>query len=113
MFVINEKDVEKGGKVSKWLIGPWNTSIKDLEVGISELNKGDVVKAHFHKKVQEVIYLIDGVLEVEDNDEKQKIFKGTAVYFEPIKFHSFKVLSECAKILAIKSPSLSKDKFYI
>jgi len=113
LFIINENEIEKGDKISKWLIGPWNTHQEGVEFGVAELKKGDFVKAHFHMEVHEILYLIEGVLEIALNDEKKEIGKGTAVYFEPNIVHSFLVLSEYAKIVAVKSPSLAEDKFYI
>ena len=113
MFIIHENDIEKGKKISKWLIGPWNTSIKDVEFGIADLKQGDNVKNHYHKEVQEFLYVIEGELEIQVNNEKKKISKGTLVYFEINEIHSFTVLSKSAKIAAVKSPSRPKDKIYL
>ncbi|NVM04081.1 MAG: cupin domain-containing protein [Candidatus Helarchaeota archaeon] len=113
MFIINEKDVDKGNKISKWLIGPWNASIDEVELGVAEFNKGESFKAHFHLEVQEILYIIEGLIEIIVNDEKLNLSKGTAIYFEPNESHSLKVLSDYAKVLTVKSPSRPKDKFYI
>ena len=113
MFIINEKDVEKGEKISKWLIGPWNTSINEVELGVAEFRKGDSFKPHFHLEVQEILYIIEEQIEINVNNQNQNLNKGTAIYFEPNEAHSLKVLSDYAKVLTIKSPSRPKDKFYI
>ena len=98
MFIIHEDEIDKGTKISRWLIGPWNTTIKNVEFGIADLKKGDIVKPHYHKKVQEFLYIIDGEIEVQINKEKKRIGKGTVVYFEIEEVHSFTVISEFSDI---------------
>jgi len=113
LLIIHESEVEKEGRVSKWLLGPWNSSINEVEFGVAELKSGEEIKAHYHKEVQEFIYLINGELKVNINGETRLIQKGTVVYFEPNETHTWLVLSETAKLVVVKTPSRPKDKFFV
>jgi len=113
LFITHEDEVDRGGRITKWLVGPWNTPMKDVEFGVAELTKDEVVKNHYHEEVHEFLYLIEGKIEVTVNNDKRIVGKGALIYFEPKEVHSLFILSENAKIVAVKTPSRPKDKIYV
>lgn len=70
-------------------------------------------KLHGHEEVNEAIYVISGEINVKQNDTEEILKTGDAVLFEKRKLHTITNDSENdARILTIKQPKKSDDKFY-
>ncbi len=115
MELVHESEVEKGGRVSKWLIVPKvRTSSKTIELGVATLKPGQVEVLHKHVKTEEAFYVISGTPTFQVDDEVKQLKEGTALYVPPntphrIANHSDK---EC-KIIVVKTPSNPEDKIIL
>ena len=87
MFIVNEAKVDKKEYMSRWLIGPWNSSSK-TEFGVAFIEPEQLMQKHMHTQVEEIIYVVEGdiVLLLEKNTHRV-LTKGTAVFIPPKQVH--------------------------
>ena len=102
---INELSSMKRG----WFMGnflPTAFQTKDVEVGILEHKAGEVWPAHLHKKGDEINVLIEGSMKLNNLEiKKNQIFVIPKGHLTKAVFH------EDCKIVCVKVPSDTKDKY--
>ena len=112
MFFINESDViEKSKKLMKFLIGPWNSEAS-FDFAVGHLEPGQSSPYHFHVKVEEVLYIISGTLEVDVDGQITEMTPGTAAYIKPGLKHSVKAKTN-VHLVEVKNPSDESDKHIV
>lgn len=94
-----------------WLIGDFEPSIyqtKDFEVGILTHPRGEKWPAHYHKVATEYNILLEGKMRVCDVD----LSPGDIFVIEPNEIADPIFYEDC-KILCVKVPSHTQDKFTV
>ena len=102
---IHIKDFVKG-----WLIGNFEPTLlktEDIEVALQSYNAGEEEPQHYHKVGTEISLLISGSA-MFNNDVLEA---GEGVVIEPKRSNTFKAITDC-KVLVIKYPSNTKDKYH-
>lgn len=98
--------MEKG-----WYIGNFPKAIfqtDKFEVTCKDLKKGEVSEKHFHKIATEINLIISGKISA----NKKEFSEGDIIIIEP-KEEVETIAIMDSKILTIKVPSVSNDKYYI
>ncbi|MHA1784836.1 MAG: cupin domain-containing protein [Candidatus Helarchaeota archaeon] len=95
----------------KFLIGPWNAD-SDVEFGIGRLEKGQKSPYHFHSKVQEILYIISGILEINIEGQIHEMNSGTAVFIKPGLKHEV-IAKTDVHLVEVKYPSDASDKHVV
>ncbi len=101
------KDFTRG-----WICGDFQPSVinsKDFEVGIRELTKHDDLSPHFHSQLVELTVVLSGVIKINNT----LFYENDIVYLEKEEPCFMEIISDKAKLLFIKSPSIPSDKTYI
>ncbi len=95
-----------------WVCGDFEPSIirsKHFEVGVREYVKDESSRPHYHSDLEEVTIVLFGEISINGNIFKENdiilLEKKEACYME--------ILSDKAKLLFIKVPSIPDDKTYV
>jgi quercetin dioxygenase-like cupin family protein len=115
-YVINKTEAESYspprhvGTINYRLSGKGGLPSQNLDVLIGELKKGSEAQNHYHKKSEQVIFVLEGACNVEFQDgTKEQAEKDDLIYF-PIRMgHRIVVSSNEFKALVIYSPPLDDD----
>jgi hypothetical protein len=94
-----------------WFIGDFEPSVfktKDFEVGTTLHPKGSKWERHYHKKSTEITWLIQGKMKIQDSI----IQEGEIFVIPPYEIADPEFLEDC-KVLVIKTPSDTSDKYLI
>ena len=95
------------GTINRRIIGQETVAAKNMEIVLGELDPSGIAEPHFHSGTEQVIYLLEGRIEVEMRGEKEKLEPGDTVYFPPGEKHQVVVLGDQpAKLLVIYSPPI-------
>lgn len=95
------------GTINRRIIGQETVAAKNMEVVLGEIDPTGTAKPHFHRDTEQVIYLLEGRIEVEMRGEKEKLEPGDSVYFPPGEKHQVVVLGDQpAKLLVIYCPPI-------
>ncbi|MHA1266048.1 MAG: cupin domain-containing protein [Candidatus Helarchaeota archaeon] len=114
MKIVDEKTIETGTHLSKWLLGPWNSE-SHVEFGIAILQPNQRVPLHYHNQVEELFYVIKGQVTLSlSNGQSHLLSKGMAVHIPPTLAHALQNhANTLAKLVVIKYPSIPSDKIPI
>lgn len=80
-----------------------------LEVKYTEHKCGDAEKPHYHRKMIELIIMLEGKARFQVNDEEFLIQKNNFVFIDRNNIISIQFLED-SKILAIHTPSLTEEE---
>jgi quercetin dioxygenase-like cupin family protein len=95
------------GTLNRRIIGQETVAAKNMEIVLGELDPCGVAEPHFHSGTEQVIYLLEGRIEVEMGGEKEKLEPGDTVYFPPGERHRVVVLGDQpARLLVIYAPPI-------
>ena len=95
------------GTINRRIIGQETVAAKNMEIVLGEIDPSGIAEPHFHSGTEQVIYLLEGRIEVEMRGEKEKLEPGDTVYFPPGEKHQVVVLGDQpAKLLVIYSPPI-------
>ena len=95
------------GTLNRRIIGQETVAAKNMEIVLGELDSSGIAEPHFHSVAEQVIYLLEGRIEVEMRGGKEKLEPGDTVYFPPCEKHRVVVLGDQpAKLLVIYSPPI-------
>ena len=93
--------------INRRIIGRETVAAKNVEVVLGEIGPTGKAKPHFHRDTEQVIYLLEGQIEVEMSGEKEKLEPGDTVYFPPSEKHQVVVLGDQpARFLVIYTPPI-------
>ena len=93
------------GTVNMRIIGQETVGARNVEVVLGIIDPGGQAEPHFHSDIEQVIYLLEGRVEVGMRGEKEKMEPGDAVYFPPGERHQVDVLGDqSARLLVIYAP---------
>lgn len=101
---ISLKDFKRG-----WVVGNFEPSLlktNDIEVAIQSYKAGDEELRHYHKIGTEISFIVLGSASFNN----QILNEGEGIIIYPNESNKFKALDNC-KVLVIKYPSISNDKF--
>ncbi|NHI92503.1 MAG: cupin domain-containing protein [Candidatus Lokiarchaeota archaeon] len=110
-FIRETEIVKKEGKLMKFLIGPWNTEAS-FEFAVGHLKLGQKSPYHFHTKIEEVVYVISGILEVNIEGKITEMPSETAAFIKPGLKHSI-IAKTDVYLVEVKNPSDEFDKHVI
>jgi quercetin dioxygenase-like cupin family protein len=94
-----------------WFIGNFEPSLfvtKNFEVGLLSHSKGEIWPKHYHKSATEYNLLISGLMKIQGKTIKP----GDIFILNPGEIADPEFIDDC-KIVVIKSPSVSGDKFEV
>ncbi len=112
MSFIKKSDIEKNPNIlMKFLIGPWNTE-SSFEFAVGELDPGTKSEYHYHEKVEEVLYIVEGCLSINMDGKITEMVPGMAVYIKPGIRHAINAL-ERTYLIGVKNPSDASDKHMV
>jgi len=99
------------GTVNMRIIGQETVGARNVEVVLGIIDPGGQAEPHFHTDIEQVIYLLEGRVEVGIRGEKEKMEPGDAVYFPPGEKHQVDVLGDQpARLLVIYAPPLQSKE---
>ena len=99
------------GTVNMRIIGQETVGARNVEVVLGIIDPGGQAEPHFHTDIEQVIYLLEGRVEVGMRGEKEKMAPGDAVYFPPGEKHQVDVLGDQpARLLVIYAPPLQSKE---
>ena len=115
-YVINKNEVEAYspprhiGTVNYRLSGKSGLPSQNLDVVIGELKKGSEAQYHYHKKSEQVIFVLEGACDVEFQDgTKEKAAADDLICFPINMGHRIVVFSDEFRAVVIYSPRLADD----
>lgn len=95
------------GTINWRIIGQETVAAKNMEILLGEIDPSGIAEPHFHSGTEQVIYLLEGRIEVEMRGEKEQLEPGDTVYFPPGEKHQVVVLGDQpARFLVIYSPPI-------
>ena len=95
------------GTINRRIIGQETVAAKNVEIVIGEIDPSGVAESHFHSGTEQVVYLLEGRIEVEMRGEKERLDPGDTVYFPPGEKHRVVVLGDQpARLLVIYAPPI-------
>ena len=95
------------GTLNWRIIGQETVGAENMEVLLGEIEPSGIAEPHFHSGTEQVIYLLEGRIEVEMRGEQEQLGPGDTVLFPPGEKHQVIVLGDRpAKLLVIYSPPL-------
>lgn len=99
------------GTVNMRIIGQETVGARNVEVVLGIIDPGGQAEPHFHSDIEQVIYLLEGRIEVEMQGEKERMEPGDGVYFPPGEKHQVDVLGDQpARLLVIYAPPLQSKE---
>ncbi len=99
-----------------YLLGPQNSSARNLVFGLAEFPGGTLAAAHVHAAEEEIIYILSGAgaILAEDGDGRQelRLEPGVAVFIPPGLSHQIRVDSgEPLKLVTLFSPPVTPGAY--
>jgi len=98
------------------LFNPSRSAIKNLSLASGFLETGKDARAHFHKKSEEIYYVLSGQGQIRLGEKKFSISRGDAIFVPVNTAHALANTSqtESLTVLAIESPPYQdNDLFFI
>ena len=95
------------GTVNMRIIGEETVGARNVEVLLGVIEPGGQAEPHFHSDIEQILYLLEGRVEVQMQGEKEIMEPGDTVYFPPGEKHQVDVLgNQAARLLVIYAPPL-------
>lgn len=104
-----EKQYRQGDHGPKYLFrGP------NIEWGIISFKPGQSLGAHYHEKVEETFFFLEGRPQILVNEKPYRVEEGDAFRLSPLERHDIvNDTSSAIKVLFIKAPYLPEDKIAV
>ncbi|MHA1649799.1 MAG: cupin domain-containing protein [Candidatus Helarchaeota archaeon] len=114
MKIVDESRIDEKGYLTRWLIGPWNSQAS-FDFGIAFIQPKQYIKKHFHEKIEELFYVIEGEIQLLlSNKEEFTLKQGFVAHIPPKQVHGLHNRSnKIVKLVVVKSPSIPSDKKYV
>jgi putative monooxygenase len=88
-----------------YLLGPQNSSAKNLVFGLAEFPAGTLAAAHVHAAEEEVIYILAGRGAILAGEQEIDLAPGVAIYIPPGLTHQIRAGEpEPLKLVTLFSP---------
>lgn len=98
------------GTINRRIIGQETVAAKNIELVLGQIDPAGIAKSHFHSNSEQVIYLLEGRIEVQMFGEKEKLEPGDTVYFPASEKHQVVVLGDQpARLLVIYTPPIQSS----
>ncbi len=95
-----------------WMFGDFDNAIiktKDFEVGIRDFKKGEVLRKHYHSYIDDFVVVVKGTISING-----VIFnENDIIQIEKLEVSDMQIISDQAKLVFIKTPSIPTDKTYV
>ncbi len=105
MKIIHENEQKDDNGVKYMIRGP------DIDWGLITLQSGQEKSPHYHEKMGETFYVIEGTMTFVLKEKDFNALKGTAIRLEAFESHGLKNNTDSvAKLIFIKEKYLPKDK---
>ena len=115
-YVIRKEEAESyspprhKGTLNYRLSGKSGLPSQNVEVLLGVLKKGSEAQYHYHKKSEQVVYVLEGTCDLEFQDgTREKAGKDDLVFMPKDMGHRLVVTSDDFKALVIYSPMLAED----
>ena len=115
-YVIRKEEAESyspprhKGTTNYRLSGKSGLPSKNFEVLFGELEKGSEAEYHYHKKSEQVLFVLEGTCDLEFQDgTREKAGKQDLIFMPKDMGHRLVVTSDDFKALVIYSPILAED----
>jgi len=107
-FIVHESNIVGFQGICGWvkeLLEPTFCDISNLNIALIVVDPGKVSEAHYHRKIEEVYYIIVGKGEIRIDSYREEVRAGHAIYIPNGKTHTIKNTSEEPLILlSINAP---------
>jgi putative monooxygenase len=88
-----------------YLLGPQNSSARNLVFGLAEFPAGTLAAAHVHAAEEEVIYILSGRGAILAREQEIPLEPGVAIYIPPGLTHQIRAdQSEPLQLVTLFSP---------
>lgn len=95
-----------------YLLGPQNSSAKNLAFGLAEFPSGTLAAAHSHAAEEEIIYILAGQGAILAGDQEIALQPGVAVFIPPGLTHQIRVDErEPLKLVTLFSPPVTPGAY--
>lgn len=109
--IVNWKDLNKiedgcGGVIYK-ILDTENSGLKNVEIAMCIFSPGEVANLHYHNKMEELYFIVEGEGEIEINGQCHKIKAEDCIAIPVGTIHRMKNISKSntLKFLSINSPA--------
>ena len=91
-----------------YLLGPQNSSARNLVFGLAEFPGGTLAAFHTHQAEEEIIYILSGVGTIIADGEETRLEPGVAIYIPPGLSHQIRADgAEPLKLVTLFSPPVT------
>jgi quercetin dioxygenase-like cupin family protein len=95
-----------------YLLGPRNSSAKNLTFGLAEFPGGTQAAPHVHQEEEEIIYILAGAGTATAGEEEIRLAPGVAVFIPPGLTHQIRVDSpEPLRLITLFSPPVTPGAY--
>lgn len=95
-----------------YLLGPQNSSARNLVFGLAEFPGGTLAAAHVHVAEEEIIYILEGAGVILAGDQEVALQPGVAVYIPPGLTHQIRADGETPlKLVTLFSPPVTPGAY--
>lgn len=114
MEIINRNSckefVAQDEAVVRELVSPRNSSLKNQSIAEVTIPVGTTVREHYHKKTEEVYYLISGKGEMSLDGETKIVGEGDSIVILPEQKHKMKCIGDEDLVMVVTcSPSYTDE----
>ncbi len=109
-----EPFVTKDGSTIRELLGlPTSALVRNQSLAEARLAPGQATERHYHRKSEEIYFLLDGGGLIEVDGETREVGPGDAVLIPPGALHTLRAGQEGARLLCCCSPPYRhEDTFF-
>lgn len=95
-----------------YLLGPQNSSARNLVFGLAEFPSRTLAASHTHETEEEIIYILSGVGAIIAEGEETRLEPGVAVFIPPGLPHQIRVDgAEPLKLVTLFSPPVTPGAY--
>ena len=95
-----------------YLLGPQNSSARNLAFGLAEFPAGTLAAAHVHAAEEEIIYILSGAGEILAAEQEIRLEPGVAVFIPPGQMHQIRAgEEEPLKLVTLFSPPVTPGAY--
>ncbi len=95
-----------------WMFGDFDGAIiknKNFEVGVRDFCKGEVCRKHYHSYIDDFVIVAYGTISING-----VVFnENDIIQIEKNEVSDMQILSDKAKLVFVKTPSIPSDKTYV
>jgi quercetin dioxygenase-like cupin family protein len=95
-----------------YLLGPQNSTARNLAFGLAEFLAGTVAAAHVHAAEEEIIYILSGAGAILAGEQEIRLEPGVAVFIPPGQMHQIRADEpEPLKLVTLFSPPVTPGAY--